>query len=440
LLREFGNQMSTKVICVVGLGYVGLPLACLFADKGYETIGLEKERKKVELINQGICPLRGKEPGLNEILLSVVNKRKLIATSDPEICSQANAIFICVDTPINEFQKPVLTFLECAVMEVGKRLKKGALVAVESTLPPGTMNNFVIPLLESVSGLRAGNDFYIVYSPERILPSNVIVSLKKNARIIGCHDEKSLSLAREIYSAIVEAPIYETDMLTAEIVKTVENAYRDVQIAFANEVALACEELGADVFEVRRLVNTSPFRDMHLPGSGVGGHCLTKDPWLFASSITRQSLPLISTARAINDSMPKHLAALAIEALCEAGIEVSKSKISVLGLAFRKDLGDTRNSPALVVIDTLRKDAKIIVHDPYAEPPIDIAFTRDINEALRDSDCAIFVTDHSDYFTIDLQEMAKLMHTRIIVDGRNLFDAKKCREKGFIYRGIGKGR
>lgn len=432
--------MSIKRICVVGLGYVGLPLACLFADKGYETVGLEKDRKKVGSINQGICPLRGKEPGLKEILSTVVEKGKLIATSDPEICSLADAIFVCVDTPISDNHKPVLTFLKSALTEIGKNLKKGTLVSVESTLPPRTMDNFVIPLLERVSGLRVDDDFHLVYSPERILPGNALESLRRNARIIGYRDHDSLSLAREIYSAIIEAPIHQTDIITAEIVKTVENAYRDVQIAFANEVALACEELGADVFEVRRLVNTSPFRDMHLPGSGVGGHCLTKDPWLFASSITHGSLPLISTARAINDSMPKHLVALATGALREAGIEISRSKISVLGLAFRKDIGDTRNSPALVVIDILRKDAKIVVHDPYADPPIEIAFTRDINEALRDSDCAIFVTDHSDYYKIDLQELARLMRTKIIVDGRNLFDAKKCREKGFIYRGIGKGR
>ncbi|MDH7508187.1 MAG: nucleotide sugar dehydrogenase [Methanomassiliicoccales archaeon] len=432
--------MISRRICVVGLGYVGLPLACLFADKGYETVGLERDKKKVETINQGICPLRGKEPGLKEILLNVVNSGKLIATSDPEICSKADAIFICVDVPIDESQRPVLTFLESAVMEVGKRLRRGTLVVVESTLPPGTMNNFVIPRLESISGLQADKDFFIAYSPERILPGNVIESLKRNARIIGFRNERSLSLARDIYSTIVEAPIYQTDMITAEIVKTVENAYRDVQIAFANEVALACEDLGVDVFEVRRLVNTSPFRDMHLPGSGVGGHCLTKDPWLFASSITGRSLPLISTARAINDSMPEHLAALAMEALCEAGIDKSKPKVSVFGLAFRKDIGDTRNSPALAVIDILRKDTRIIVHDPYAEPPTDIDFTRDIKEALRGSDCAIFVTDHSEYNTIDLQELARLMRTRIIVDGRNLFDARKCREEGFIYRGIGKGR
>ncbi|MEM2943580.1 MAG: nucleotide sugar dehydrogenase [Methanomassiliicoccales archaeon] len=432
--------MKVNKVCVVGLGYVGLPLACLLAKKGFETFGLEKDERKVNLINQGELPFKGREPGLRELLLEVVTNGRLVAGNNPEVLTHADAVFICVDTPINDNRMPDTSSLESAIADVARRLRRDVLVCVESTLPPKTMNKKIIPILEALSDFRLGKDFYVVYSPERIMPGNAIESLLKNPRIIGSNDTDSSSIAVELYSSIVEAPIYTTDFLTAEIVKTVENAYRDVQIAFANEIALACEELGADVYEVRRLVNTSPHRSMHLPGSGVGGHCLTKDPWLLISSLEENSPRLIPTARSINNSMPKHLAALAIEALSEAGVEFDKAKITIFGLAFRGDIGDARNSPAFDVIDALANAGELIVHDPYADPIDRITFTRNVDDALIGSDCAIFVADHTEYARFDLERMSALMKTRIIVDGRNLFDARECRRKGFIYKGIGKGK
>ncbi len=431
--------MPRKRIAVVGLGYVGLPLACLFAEKGFGAIGIDTDAAKVDLVGRGQSPFPGKEPGLAELLCKVVRDGRLVATSDLEECGKAKAVFICVDTPIDEDKCPVLDFLKKAVGDVGKELRNGMLVSVESTLPPGTMQKVVIPLLEKSSGLKAGRNFFILYCPERINPGRSIESLKKNERVIGSIDSRSLKKGLEYYSAITEAELHPTDLLTAEIVKTVENAYRDVQIAFANEVALVCEELGADAYEVRRLVNTSPFRDMHFPGSGVGGHCLTKDSWLLASALPEKCPPLISAARAINDSMPDHLASLATEALRETGRRARGSKITILGLAFRRDLGDTRNSPALPILDRFRRIAQVAVHDPYAQGSRGLSVVRDVYAALEGSDCAIFVTDHSEYGSMDLGRMAKVMRTRIIVDGRNIFDAEECRRRGFVYKGIGKG-
>ncbi|MGD0056842.1 MAG: nucleotide sugar dehydrogenase [Methanomassiliicoccales archaeon] len=425
---------------MVGLGYVGLPVACVFAESGHPTVGIDIDRKKVDLINKGICPIPGKEPGLGELLSRSTEEGVLRATTDPSACSKADAIFICVDTPIDDTKNPLLDCLLKAASDVGKHMKKGALISVESTIPPGTMRNKIIPILEKESGMKAGRDFSVVHCPERVMPGLLLRNIKNYERVIGCLDEISLKKGKAFYSSVVDGKLHPTDLISAEITKTIENTYRDVQIAFANEVALACEELGADAYEIRRLVNTCPFRDMHVPGAGVGGHCLPKDPWLFASAISESSTSMIETARAINDSMPEHLAELVVEALDEAGLRMTGSKVAIFGLAFLKDSGDLRNSPALRVVDKLVGESDIIVHDPFVEKGYRGPLTRDIDEALRGADCAVFVTEHTIYESLNLKEMGKLMRTKTIVDGRNLFDSSECRKQGFVYKGIGKGK
>jgi len=430
--------MAERIVTVVGTGYVGLPLACMLASMGFHVEGVDRNERKVNSINQGVLPLRGNEPDLGLLLRRVVSSGNLRASVSFEPVKRSEAVFVCVNTPLNDNKEPMLEMLEEALVEIAANLKPDTLISVESTIPPGTMDRVVLPLLEEHSGLVAGKDFYLVHCPERVMPGKLLSNMRSCPRVLGGLDGASVERALEYYSLLVDAEIHTTDMLSAEITKTVENAYRDVQIAFANEVALACEELGADVYEIRKLVNTAPYRDMHMPGSGVGGHCIPKDPWLLVSAIKKGAMKLIPTARNINDSMPHHLASLVKRALEKAGIPLRDAKIAVMGVGFLRDSGDVRNSPALGVIREL-SEADLIAHDPFADEGLGVPLTSDLKEALSGADCAVFVTDHSIYHTLDPEWMAGIMRSKIIVDGRNIFDARKCLENGFDYSGVGKG-
>ncbi|MDW5563814.1 MAG: nucleotide sugar dehydrogenase [Methanomassiliicoccus sp.] len=432
--------MSIRSVAVVGAGYVGLPVACMFASKGIPTLAVDIDSARVEKINRGISPIEGEEPGLAELISDAVKTGMLTATTDYGRISTADAIIVCVDTPIDEAtRKPVLRILRSAARSVGEHMKRGALVSIESTLPPRTMQDVVMPILEEASGMGAGKDFLLVHCPERVMPGRLLKNLSEYDRVLGGYDIPSVEAGRELYTIIMGGKLHTADLLHAEISKTLENAYRDVQIAFANEVALACEELGADAFEVRRLVNTCPFRDMHIPGAGVGGHCLPKDSWLFASSLKEFKPTIITSARKVNEHMPEHMVELVEDVLSRAGRELSGSRVAVLGLAFLRDSDDTRHSPSLTIIDRLLDRTELVVHDPYVAKEYRVPLVRDLGEAVRDADCLVLVTDHSCYRDLDLGKVARAMRTPTIVDGRNLFSADACRRAGFVYRGIGKG-
>lgn len=429
-----------KSVVVVGMGHVGLPLACLLAKEGFVVHGIDVNKSRVLAINEGRNPLKGDEPGLAELLEEMVFIKRLSVTVSAGPITESDAVFVCVDTPMTKNMEPDLHPLTSAIVSIGRNLRSGTLISIESTIPPGTMTNLIQPMLEKESGLVPGQDFYLVHCPERVMPGRLLSNMRNCQRVLGGINEDSMKEAKRYYSKLVQAEIHETDMLSAEITKTVENAYRDVQIAFANEVALACEELGADAYEIRELVNTSPFRDMHIPGSGVGGHCVPKDPWLLVSSVGPGLMRLLPTARSINDDMPHHLAEMAREALDEKGIGVKGAKVTIMGIGFLRDSGDIRNSPSLSVIDEFVESSNVIVHDPYAVEAYRTPLTQDIDEAIRDSDCAIFVTDHTMYESLDPKHIADLMRNGIIVDGRNIFNEETCIKAGLHYRGIGKGR
>lgn len=430
--------MQDRVVAVVGLGYVGLPLACSFASTGLRTTGYDIVSAKVEKIDAGINPIEGDEPGLSELLSTVHSKGLLHASTDPATLKEADAIFVCVDSPVDENKMPNLKFLRSAVGTIAKNMKKGALLSIESTIPPGTMTDLVIPAVHEDRGFEPGRDYLLVHCPERVMPGRLLRNIREYDRILGAYDDHSAEVAIEFYKRIVEGQIHKTALVNAEITKTAENAYRDVQIAFANEMALLCEDLGADVFEVRRLVNTCPFRDMHIPGSGVGGYCLPKDPWLLLSSAKNARKEVIPAARRVNEHMPVHMVELVRKALDERGVK-GRVKVAVMGLSFLRDSDDTRNSPSLVIIDQMIDGYDLIVHDPYVQKAYKTEMVRDMDSALKGADCALFATDHSCYKDLDLNKMKKEMRSPIIVDGRNLFNAEKCRAAGFTYRGIGKG-
>jgi len=428
-------QDKEAKIAVIGLGYVGLPVACTFAQAGFQVLGVERDKTKAAQIEDGLCPIGGREPGLAELLTEVIKEGKLQVGTDYSGCREANVALVAVETPVDSVsKKPSYEALQSALGALGSNLRRGTLVVIESTIAPRTMERVVKPLLEETSGLKADKDFYLAYCPERVMPGKLLANLRTCNRVIGGMSPKAAQLARELYGHIVEADLDMTDSLSAELVKTTENAYRDVQIAFANEIALLCENVGADVYEVRELVNKSPYRAMHMPGAGVGGHCTPKDPWLLVHGTEGSHEPrLIPMARAINDHMPLHVAELVQDGLGEAGRAVKEAKVAVLGYGYLENIGDARNSPTIPLVESLQAlGARVMIHDPhFAE------YNIGLRETVVGSDCVIVMVAHDEYRALDLADLREWVATPVLIDGRNVFDNVRARELGFIYKGVG---
>ncbi len=431
--------MRHPKVAVVGLGYVGIPLSTLLADSGCDVVGIDVMAERALKVNEGVLPLAGEEPELADLLKEVVGKGSLRASTDFSECGDRDAVFVCVDTPIDEKHRPNNSRLVAAATGIGENMREGALVVVESTIAPGTMLGVVAPALARASGRGLGKGFRLAHCPERVMPGRLLYNLRNYDRVLGGYDRQSVSRATAIYSRFMKGKLHPTDLTTAEIVKTAENTYRDVQIAFANEVALICEQLGADAFEVRRLVNTCPFRDMHVPGAGVGGHCLPKDPWLLVHGGRDARPRLIPAAREVNDSMPAHVTDLARAVLDGAGIGLKEANVAVMGASFLQDSGDIRNSPSLPVIHAFRRCARLTVHDPHVTHLDGVETTRDVKDALSDADIAIFMVSHRQYERITPAALKTLMRTPMVVDGRDLFSAERMAKAGVRYVGIGKG-
>jgi UDP-N-acetyl-D-mannosaminuronic acid dehydrogenase len=426
---------KTAKIVIIGLGYVGIPVACMFAKAGFQVVGIRRDAEKIALINQGICPIEGKEPGLPELLAEVIRDGKLRATTDYAECQQAHIALIAVETPVDKTTKnPGYEALRATLQGLGQNLQPGTLVIIESTIAPRTMETVVKPILEKESGLKVNKDFYLANCPERVMPGKLLANIENCSRVVGGMSPETAQAAVELYRYIVKADLDPTDCLTAELVKTVENTYRDVQIAFANEVALLCENVGADVWEVRQLVNKSPQRDMHLPGPGVGGHCIPKDPWLLVHGATDGfEARLIPTARAVNDDMPLHVAELVESAVREAGGQIRGARIAVLGYAYKQNTDDTRNSPAIPLIKRLEElGAEVAVHDPYVK-----GYNDDLEEVIAGCDCVVVMAAHDQYHELDLEDLKTRLGLPVLIDGRNVFGMRRAQEAGFTYRGVG---
>jgi UDP-N-acetyl-D-mannosaminuronic acid dehydrogenase len=432
--------MVQERIAVVGLGYVGIPLAALLADKGFDVVGIDVSKERASKVNEGVLPLKGVEPGLSSMLTRGVRDRRLRATTDYAHLADRTAVFVCVDTPIDEHRRPDYSRLVQAVTDIGRNMRKGTLVVIESTIAPGTMLDLVAPALEKGSGLLRGKGFKLAHCPERVMPGRLLRNLREYDRVVGALDRRSAERAVAIYSTITKGELHTTDLTSAEVAKTAENAYRDVQIAFANEVALICEGLGCDAFEVRRLVNSCPFRDMHVPGAGVGGHCLPKDPWLLVHGAKGTYPRLIPAARAVNDSMPFHVLDLVEEALRRAHVKKKRAVVAVLGASFLQDSGDTRNSPTVPLLESLKGCvAELRLHDPFVDSLAGVEASDDPKDVLRGADLAVVMVAHEAYGKMTPATIKKLMRTPAVVDGRNVFSSDRMAKAGFVYLGVGKG-
>lgn len=444
-------------IAVIGMGYVGVPLAALLADvEGHEVYGVQRRTDrsgwKIDLLNRGVSPY-ALEPGLGELLSRVVSKGSLRVSDSFDVCGDADCVIVAVQTPIDEGKKPVMDNLTQVFGEVGSRLREKGLIALVSTVPPGTTEGMAKPILEKASGLEAGKGFNLVYSYERTTPGRLIHNIRHLPRVVGGLTQECTRRGVALFESICVAGVQGTDCLTAETAKLIENTYRDVNVAFANEAALICESLGADYYRVRDLVNSlpfigddphlNPFRNLHFPGAGVGGHCLPKDPWLLLYGLkgvdAAGSAPsLISVARRVNDAMPSHMRRLIVEALEERGLDLMGSKIVLLGLAFKEETEDARNSPTIALYDLLKGEAEdVAVHDPYVAWSDAVTIYGSLGDAVRGRHCAVLMTRHREYRALDLGWLRGLMEAPVVVDGRNVFDPAECRAAGFTYRGVG---
>jgi UDP-N-acetyl-D-mannosaminuronic acid dehydrogenase len=456
--------MLDRKIAVIGMGYVGIPAAVLLANAGYDVTGIQRRSKrsgwKIDWLNEGKCPIGGNEPELPEMLENVVTQKRFQVSDDYSILKDINIILIDVQTPTDQAHIPQYESLKEVSHIIGRYLTPGKVVIIESTVAPGTTQYLVKPILEEESGLKAGlpQGFGLCFSYERVMVGRLIHNIREYPKILGGIDAASTQIAMEMYQSIVKGGVYGTDPMTAEVSKTVENAYRDVQIAFANEVALVCESLGIDVHDVRRFVNglpddpsmphANPIRNMHIPGAGVGGHCLPKDTWLLMHGYSKYGntnggypSSVLKDARELNDWMPIHMVNLLEAALSENQKELRDSLIGVLGYAFLENSDDPRNTPTVPFLKELeRRGAKYRIHDPYIKENEGYQIESSIDSALQDCDAAVLMTKHNAYQSLSPQKLDNLLKTRVVIDGRNMFDPDKFRAAGYIFKGVGKGR
>lgn len=418
-------------IAVWGLGKMGLPLACILADAGFEVTGIDIDENRVAAINAGENPVP-EEPGLSTLLLSALERKCFKAVTTPVEAG----IHIVIIPILRTDTKADFSILKNVCTKIAAVLRKGDIVVLESTAPPGTCETFLNPLLET-SGLRAGKDFGVAHSPERTMTGTAIADItSKYPKIIGASDSKTRQIVKEVYSKInTKGVVLVKDTKTAEAVKVFEGIYRDVNIALANELALYCEEAGIDVTEVIDTANTQPYCHLHKPGAGVGGHCIPVYPYFIMSEKT----PLVRTARKINESMPFHAVDLAEKLLEKRNISFEKAKIMLLGISFRGGVKEERYSPFFIVKDELiQRGVAVYAYDPlYTKEEVEsygIAFSSDFNGI----DGIIILTDHEEFTSLDWNHICQA-GVKVVVDGRNILDGEYIASLGVEYSGIGRG-
>ncbi|CAB50075.1 nucleotide sugar dehydrogenase [Pyrococcus abyssi] len=425
-------------IAVYGLGKMGLPLAAVFADNGAKVIGVDINERVVNSVNNGENHIK-EEPGLDELVKKNVEAGRLKATTDGILAAKkADVMIILVPTLADDRGNLKLESVYDVAEKISKGLEKGDIVITEATMPPGTTES-LIPILEK-SGLKLG-DFGLAHAPERTMTGTAIRDITgQYPKIVGASDERTLEAVIGIYETINRKGVIPMSSIkAAEAVKVFEGIYRDVNIALANELALWCEEHGLDAIEIFNAANTQPYCHLHMPGAGVGGHCIPIYPWFVINLAKKTNVRLIRTAREINDSMPRHVVELTVRALNDAGKPMKGSKILVLGLTFRGGVKEFTKSPAIDVIRELKEwGAEVYAYDPLCTREDAERFGAKWKEDFKDVDAIVIVTDHREFKTLDLKEIAAEVRTKVIVDGRNVIHPEEAKKLGFIYKGVGR--
>ncbi|WP_016999643.1 nucleotide sugar dehydrogenase [Mammaliicoccus lentus] len=396
-------------LTTIGLGYIGLPTSIMFAKHGVDVVGVDINKEAVDKLNNGQIHIE--EPGLQEAYEEVLAKDKFKASLEPE---RADTFIIAVPTPNNndEYESCDITLVMSAVKSIVPYLEKGNTLIVESTIAPRTTDDHVKPYLES-QGFTIGEDIYLVHCPERVLPGKILHELVHNNRIIGGMTPECVEAGKKVYGTFVQGEMIETNAKTAEMSKLMENTYRDLNIALANELAMVCNNLDINVLEVIKMANKHPRVNIHLPGPGVGGHCLAVDPY-FIIAKDPETTTLIQEGRKINRSMPQYV----IEETKKILNEVNGNKIVVFGLTYKGDVDDVRESPAFDIYNELRKetDLEIEAYDPHVE----LAFVeKDVQKAVKDASLVLILSDHSEFKTLTDNEFEG-MRDKIIFDTKNI--------------------
>jgi len=452
-------------IGVVGMGYVGIPAALLFADYrefnfvyGFQR-NSESSGYKIDMLNRGELPFKGNEPGLKDLLQKVISKKKFECTSDFSKLSDMDAITISIQTPfLNKNDLiPDYTSLLDGVKQIGKNMSYETLVVLESTVTPGTTQNIIKPLLEKESGLEAGIDFYLAHAPERVMVGRLLQNIREHDRVVGGIDRLSTLRACDLYCHVLtKGKIIPMSATAAEVTKTAENTFRDLQIAAVNELALYCEAIGVNIYDVRNgiasLKGEGITRAILYPGAGVGGHCLTKDTYHLERGVKLSGHldypqgkdSLYTLARDVNDFMPEHMFSLMNNAMDRVGLKYDTATVVMLGWSFIADSDDTRNTPSEICYNKfIANRTKVMVHDPYVSKYANVTFIPNLEHALYNVDAVIIFTAHNEYkrFFKNPLKVKNLMGKEhpIIIDGRNIIDPDEYINCGFIYKGVGRG-
>ena len=440
--------MNFEKVCILGLGYIGLPMASTFAAHGLDVLGVDVNPRIVETLRSGEIHIH--EPGLRDIYRASLASGKLRLSTQPE---QADAFVIAVPTPFHDdqtgeydgrsYKRADMRAVISAAESIVPCLRKGNLVVLESTSPPRTTTALVAPIL-SRSGLEPGRDFHLAYSPERVLPGKILRELAENARVIGGITPESAHAGADLYSVFVRGEIVQTDATTAEMVKLMENTYRDINIAVANEFARLADHFGVDVWDAISIANRHPRVKILSPGPGVGGHCISVDPWFLVESAPELT-PLIHASRSVNDAQPHFVVDVVTRALC--GPDASEgalkgSRIAALGLAYKPDVDDLRESPAVAVVRLLQEQgAEVVAWEPF-KPDADlegIEMAPSLQAALRDADTIILLVAHSEFVALKPADIAPQTNARLVVDTVNGWKAPEWRDAGFRVARLGVG-
>lgn len=418
LLRKIENK--TAIVGIIGLGYVGLPLAVDTARKGYAVVGFDIQNKKVEMINSGQNYINDVD---NSELKSVVASGNLKATSDYKFVEGADIVIICVPTPLDKYQQPDISYVKSSAEELGKYLHKDMLIILESTTYPGTTEELLLPILENISGLKSEKDIFIAFSPERVDPGNAIYKTKNTPKVVGGVGISSTKLAAAYYRYVLESNIYEVSSpKVAEMEKLLENTYRNINIGLINEMAIICNKMNIDIWEVIEAAKTKPYGfEAFYPGPGLGGHCIPLDPYYLTWKAREYGYhtKLIELSGEINNYMPQYIVGRASKILNSFNKPFNGSKILILGVAYKSDVADYRESPALRVIEVLTSEgAEVSFYDPYIPSYTfkgrEYKGTALTEELLTSADLVIITTDHKPYDYNFIQK-----HSKFIFDTRN---------------------
>ena len=421
---------NTEVVGIIGLGYVGLPLAVGFAQAGVKVIGFDKSVDKVNKINRGDNYIKDIR---DAVLREVVENIHLIATTDFTRIKECDALLICVPTPLDKFRKPDMSYIESACRAIGQNMKSGTFICLESTTYPTTTEDLILPIIENESGFKHGDDFWLAYSPERVDPGNVSFHTKNTPKVLGAITKVGLDIGEQIYSKAIDHLHLVSSPKVAEMVKILENTYRLVNISLINEVALLSGKMDIDIWEVIEAAKTKPFGfQAFYPGPGIGGHCIPLDPF-YLEHIAKKydfDLSMIHAAGNINMRMPHYMVIKISTALNSHKKPINGSKILFLGVAYKPNIDDARESPALEIIDIVAKKGAIV---SYVDPFIPQILTPQGSaldaveltaQALLDADCVVITTNHSAFKAEFITQ-----HARLIVDLRNVI--KEPSEKTF---------